>query len=39
MPVFSQNGSITTLHDLSQVELGVLEDMLRQAAPKRAIGL
>ena len=39
MPDFSQNGTITTLHDLSQVELGVLEDTLRHATRKRAIGL
>lgn len=39
MPDFSQNGTITTLHDLSQVNLQTLEDMLRTATKKRAIGL
>lgn len=39
MPDFSQSGTITTLHDLSQVDLAPLEETLRQAARKRAIGL
>jgi len=39
MPDFIQRGTLTTLHDLSQVELPVLEETLRRAVRKRAIGL
>ncbi len=39
MPDFAQNGAISTLHDLSQVKLEVLEESLRRAAPRRPIGL
>jgi glucosyl-3-phosphoglycerate synthase len=39
MPDFTQNGTITTLHDLSHAGLEVLEETLRQATRKRAIGL
>jgi glucosyl-3-phosphoglycerate synthase len=39
MPDFTQNGTITTLHDLSHAGLDVLEETLRKATRKRAIGL
>ncbi len=39
MPDFTQTGTITTLHDLSQVGLDVLEETLRKATRKRSIGL
>lgn len=39
MPDFMQSGTITTLHDLSRVGLEVLEETLRRATRKRAIGL
>ena len=39
MPDFSQGSAITTLHDLSQVDQAALEDTLREAARKSAIGL
>lgn len=39
MPDFTQTGTITTLHDLSQSGLETLEDTLRMAARQRPIGL
>ena len=39
MPDFTQSGAITTLHDLSQVDLSTLEETLRKATRKNAIGL
>ncbi len=39
MPDFSQNGTITTLHDLSQVELPTLEETLRKATQKCPLAL
>ncbi|MHC4879484.1 MAG: glycosyltransferase family protein [Planctomycetota bacterium] len=39
MPDFTQTGTITTLHDLSQSGLDSLENTLRTAASQRPIGL
>ena len=39
MPDFSQNGPITTIHDLGTIQPGDLEERLNQAAASYPIGL